>query len=248
MKLTVLGCAGTFPTAESGCSSYVLEQDGFRLLIDCGWGAVSALQRHGWLYDLDAVLVSHLHADHCLDLAAFAYARNYHPTLSLPPLPVFGPQGTDGRIASALESRRPEWLDRVYDWHVYEGGPFEIGPYALHGRQTAHPIECYALRVSADGRTFAYSADSGPCQALIDTANGADLFACEASFVETVVNPPDVHMTGRQAGAVAVSAGAGTLLLTHLVAWNDEAQVLDEAAQSYDGALRIARPGAAYVL
>ena len=85
MRLTVLGCAGTFPGPLSGCSSYLVEQDGFRLLLDAGNGAVSALQRAADLLAVDAVLLSHLHADHCLDLVAYSYARRYHPEGPLPP-------------------------------------------------------------------------------------------------------------------------------------------------------------------
>ncbi len=103
MRLTVLGCAGTFPGPRSGCSSYLVEHDGFRLLLDAGNGAVGALQRHGGLLDLDAVLLSHLHADHCVDLVAYAYARIYPPAGPPPPLPVYGPGGTEERLVRVFD-------------------------------------------------------------------------------------------------------------------------------------------------
>lgn len=246
MNLTILGCAGTFPGPSSGCSAYLVEHDGFRMMIDCGYGAIGALQRHGELLDLDAIVISHLHADHCIDLVGYAYARCYHPTQHPPALPVYGPPGTSDRIASAIDSHRPDWLDRVYDWRELAAGETSVGPFSITARLMAHPIECYGLRVSAGGRTLAYSADTGPCGALVDTARDADVFLCEASFVETQENPAGVHLTGLQAAEAATEAGASTLLLTHLVSWHDEAQVLAEAKDAFAGDLRLARGGLTY--
>lgn len=247
MKLTVLGCAGTFPGPQSGCSAYLLEQDGFRLLVDCGYGAVGALQRHADLLALDAVVVTHLHADHCIDLVGYAYARFYHPAGRPPPLPVYGPAGTRDRISLAAESRRgADWLDEVFDWRTLSAEALEIGPYRLLPVRTAHPVECYALRITAGGAVLAYSADTGHCPQLIELARAADLFLCEASFLTGAANPPGVHLTGAQAGELASAAGARQLLLTHLVCWHDEEQVLSEAASVYPGPLALARAGRTY--
>jgi ribonuclease BN (tRNA processing enzyme) len=248
MKLTVLGCAGTFPGANSGCSSYLVEHEGFRVMVDCGNGATGALQRHGDLLDLDAVVVSHLHADHCIDLLAYAYARFYRPDGRPDTLPVWGPAATRGRLLSAVESSDAEWLDQVYDWQTYAGGRFELGPFAFSARLMAHPIECYGLRIEAGGKALAYSADTGPCDALVKTAEEADLFLCEASFTEQQDNPPGVHLTGRQAGVAATEAGAQSLLLTHLVAWHDENVVLGEATETFAGPVTLARTDESYVL
>jgi ribonuclease BN (tRNA processing enzyme) len=97
------------------------------------------------------------------------------------------------------------------------------------------------MRVSAGGRTITYSADSGLCQSLIDLAQGVDLFLCEASYLDGEDNPPDVHLTGRQAAEHATRAGAGRLLLTHLVPWGDEDRTLAEAHSGYDSDITVAR-------
>ncbi|MGH3744446.1 MAG: MBL fold metallo-hydrolase [Mycobacteriales bacterium] len=247
MDLTVLGCAGTFAGPASGCSSYLLEHDGFRLMVDCGYGAVGALQRHGDLLDLDAVLVTHLHADHCIDLVAYSYARFYDPRGCPPALPVFGPAGTAERIAQAAGSSRPGWLDRVFDWRPIDGSALTVGPYAVTMARTNHPVECYGQRVEAGGRTLAYSADTGACEALVDLARGADLFLCEASFLDGPGNPDGVHLCGREAGEYAARAGVGSLLLTHLVAaWGDEQATLAEAKAVFGGPLELARADATY--
>jgi ribonuclease BN (tRNA processing enzyme) len=249
VDLTVLGCAGTFAGPASGCSSYLVEHDGFRLMVDAGYGAVGALQRHGDLLDLDAVLISHLHADHCIDLVAYSYARFYDPRGCAPPLPVWGPAGTAQRIANAIETSRPGWLDKVYDWRVIDGAPLEIGPFAVSMTRTNHPVECYAVRIEAGGRSLVYSADTGRCDALVDLARGADLLLCEASWPDRADHPSGVHLCGREAGEHATRAGVGSLLLTHLVpAWGDEQATLAEAKATYDGQLGLARDGATYAV
>ena len=102
MKLTVVGCSGSFPSAESACSSYLVEADGFRLLLDMGNGALGELQRHFGLYDLDAIFLSHLHADHCIDMCAYFVARYYrHDGGRCDAIPVYGPEGTEQRLTTA---------------------------------------------------------------------------------------------------------------------------------------------------
>ncbi len=105
MKLTVVGCSGSFPSAESACSSYLVEADGYRLLLDMGNGALGVLQRYVDPLTLDAVFLSHLHADHCLDLTGYYVVRRYHPSGHQPRIPVWGPEGTADRMARAYLAR-----------------------------------------------------------------------------------------------------------------------------------------------
>ncbi|MHB8451859.1 MAG: MBL fold metallo-hydrolase [Mycobacteriales bacterium] len=246
MKLTVLGCAGTFPGPQSGCSAYLVEYDGFRLMVDAGNGAIGALQRHCGLFDVDAVLLSHLHADHCVDMIAYAYARIYHPFLHPPPLPVYGPAGTEQRLLRIFDSSSPEHLAGVYDFHTVRTGRFQIGPFDVTAVRTAHPVECYAVRLAAGDRSLAYSADTGPTPALIELARGVNVFLCEASWLEDVPHPPGVHLTGRQAGEHAAAAQVHRLLLTHLVAWSDAECTRVEAHRAFAGEVLLAAAGASY--
>ena len=247
MKLTIVGCAGSFPRADAACSAYLVEAEGFRLLLDMGNGALGALQRHIGLYDLDALLVSHLHGDHCFDTCSYVVARRYAPTAPMPPLPVYAPAGTLARFARAYEIE-PEQarLDEVYDERVLACGKLEIGPFRLTVDRMDHPVETYGVRVEYDGRALTYSADSGPCDELLGLARGADVFLCEASFTTTRDNPPNLHMTGAEAGEYATRAGAGRLLLTHLTAWSDPEQTLAEAEDIYDGDVVVVTGGEAY--
>lgn len=247
MKLTVLGCAGSYPGPDSPCSSYLLQADGFSLLVDLGNGALTNLQRLHGLFDVDAVVVSHLHPDHWSDLCPYMVVRKYarrHGSPALPPLPVYGPTGTQERLGST-------WGDQsassgVFDYHVLTPGTGKIGPFEVTTALMNHPVETYGLRISHDGHALAYSADTGPCQALIELASGADTLLCEAAFVDEPDNTPDLHLTGRQAAEHATAAGVERLLLTHLVAWNDSSRTYAEARAAFDGSLDVVRCGSVY--
>lgn len=246
MRLTVLGCSGTFPGPDAACSSYLVEHEGFRLVIDMGNGALGPLQRQLPILGVDAVLLSHLHGDHCLDLVAYSYARRYHPDGMASMLPVYGPAGTQDRLCRAFEVPPRDRLRDVYDFTVTAPASCAIGPFEVELGQVNHPIESHAIRLTAGGRTLAYSADTGVSDTLVRVARDADVFLCEASFLEGCPHPPNVHLTGKQAGEHASRAGARQLLLTHLVPWGDPARSEAEAAAAYDGPLELARPGAAY--
>ena len=244
----MLGCAGTFPGPDGPCSGYLVEHEGYRLVVDLGAGALGQLQRHCGLLDVDAVYVSHLHADHCIDLVAYAYARRYHPDGIAPPLPVYGPVGTRQRIANSFESPPVDGLLEVFDFHEVGPGRLQLGPLALTTVVVNHPVECHALRIEAGGRSLVYSGDTGESDALVDLAQGCDLLLCEASWLSDREHPAGVHLTGRQAGEHAKRAGARALLLTHLVAFVDPAAVLVEAQGVFDGDVTLARSGASYEL
>ena len=248
MQLTVLGCAGTFPGPQSPCSSYLVEHDGFRLVVDLGAGSLGALQRHIGLLDVDAIYISHLHADHCIDLVAYSYARRYHPSGIPPRLPVYGPAGTSSRICSAFENPPLHGLIDVFDFHEVPAGTRQIGPFEVTSAVTNHPVECHGLRISAGGSSLAYSGDTGVTDALVDLARDVDLFLCEASWEHGPDNPPGVHLSGREAGEHAARAGARRLLLTHVVAWADPQAILAEAASAYAGDVALAECGATYPL
>jgi ribonuclease BN (tRNA processing enzyme) len=243
MRLTVLGCAGSFPGPDSPASCYLFEADGFRLVVDLGNGALGAVQRHAGLFGVDAVALSHLHADHCADLYSYAIARTYPPGGPRPPIPVYGPEGTRERIAGIGGPGDEDGLMDRFGFRTLVPGPLEIGPFQVTVARVNHPVETFGFRIACDGRSIAYSGDTGPCDALVDLAEGAEVLLCEASFLDGPGLPPDLHMTARQAAEHARAAGAGQLMLTHLQPWNDPDASLEEASAAYDGPLSLARPG-----
>jgi len=247
VRLTVLGCSGTFPGPESPCSGYLVEHDGYTLVLDLGNGALGQLQRHVDLLAVDAVQVSHLHADHCLDLVAYSYARRYHPGGRPPALPVHGPAGLGERIRASYEAAPADGLGEVYDFtEAVPGEPYRLGPFEVLVAGVEHPVDAHAVRLTAGGRTLVYSGDTARSEALVELARGCDLLLCEASWASDPEPPPGIHLTGREAGDHAARAGAARVVLTHLMPFADPAVVLAEARESYAGPMELARCGATY--
>jgi ribonuclease BN (tRNA processing enzyme) len=242
MQLTVIGCSGSFPGPDSPASCYLLEAEGFRLVMDMGNGGLGVLQRHAELFGIDAICLSHLHGDHCIDLSSYWVARQYAPNGAQPPIPVYGPRGTAERVA-AFCGEDVAAIRARFDVQELEPRSQEIGPFRVTTERMNHPVETFGFRIEHVGRTLAYSADTGQTDALVRLAEGADVLLSEASFRDTDENPPDLHLTARQAGEYATRAGVGELVLTHLVPWYDRERSLAEAAGSYCGPLSAATCG-----
>lgn len=246
MRLTVLGCSGSFPGPDGPASSYLLEVDDFRVLLDLGSGALTPLQRTGHAYDIDAVLLSHLHADHCLDMCPYYVARTYGPDGLAPRIPVYAPTGVEARLDAAYRHVERAGMAEVFEFHEWTEGTHGIGPLRVTVRRVWHPIEAYAMRIEYDRAVLCYSGDSSVDGALTESARDADLFVCEASLLTRWNQPDGVHLTGRQAGETAAEAGARRLVLTHVPAWTPADEVLAEAHAAYPGDVELARPGAVY--
>jgi ribonuclease BN (tRNA processing enzyme) len=253
----VIGCAGSFPSPDSPASSYLVEAEDaagrtWRVLLDAGSGSVGPLQSYVQPHDLDAVLLSHLHADHCLDLCGMYVALRYHPG-GMPErrIPVYGPPGTFRRLADAYGAEEGDQLALVYDVREWvESEPVELGPLRVVPMLVDHPVEAYGLRIEEQvgDRTavLTYSGDTDACPALTALAKGADVLLAEAAFMEGRDQPRHIHLTGLRAGRTATEAGVRRLLLTHLPVWNDPPTVLGEARSAYDGDVEIVAPGGLY--
>lgn len=245
MKLSIVGCAGSYPSAASPASSYLVEHEGSRILLDMGNGSLGALQEHidlDWPGALDAVVLSHCHVDHCVDLASLFVQRHYAPTPSGDRLLVLGPTDTRERLLGIYGMKDPAPLDAEFDIQPFSSSAVEVGPFTIETVRAAHPVEAYCVRVNAGGASVTYSGDTGPTPALAELARGTDIALFEASFVGAQ-NPVDLHLSGADAGRLAREADAGLLVLTHHVAWNDPAVVLAEAATEFDGPIEMAHAG-----
>lgn len=245
MRLTIVGCAGSFPGPAAPCSCYLLEHDGYRIVLDLGNGALGELQRHAALDTVDAVLLSHLHGDHCLDMCTYAVARRYFLT-NPPRLPVYGPAGTSGRLAAAYDPFSRDDLRDVFAFSRIGPGIRELGPFTITFAQVNHPIETYAMRVEVAGRVLTYSADTACADALVDLATGSDVLLCEATYLHGTDFPPGLHLTGMQAGEHAHRAGVGRLLLTHLPPGCDAIRQLGDASRAFGGLTEVVTTGASY--
>jgi ribonuclease BN (tRNA processing enzyme) len=244
MRLTVIGCSGSLPGPASPASCYLLEAAGFRLLLDLGNGAVGALQRHASLADIDAVCLSHLHADHCLDLCSYYVARTYAPDGPWPPIPVYGPPGTAQRMAQAYGPAEEPGITGAFSFHPLAAGTMEIGPFRVTLARMNHPVETFGFRLEEAGGVLAYSADTGESADLVRLADQADLLLCEATCQSGPDLPAGLHLTARQAAEHAARAGAGRLMLTHVPPWHDPARSLEEACEvPFGGPISLAASG-----
>ena len=249
MRVTVIGCSGSFPGPESPASCYLIEAEGFSLLLDMGNGAVGTLQRYHDVLDIDAICLTHLHPDHCLDLCVYWITRTYCPGGPAPRIPVYGPAGTREHMIKAYELDPNPGMTDTFDFRVLTPGSERIGPFTVTTARMNHPVEAYGLRIEHRGRSLTYSGDTGPTSALVELARDCDLLLCEAAFVQQPNLPPDMHLTGREAAEHASRAGARRLVLTHLLPWNDPAQTLTEAkGGDYVGSIELAEVGAVYEL
>jgi ribonuclease BN (tRNA processing enzyme) len=241
--ITIAGCAGSFPNSVSAASCYLIDTGDFTLVLDLGNGALGPLQQYVDLDDVDAVCLSHLHADHCLDMCGFSVAKNHHPLGQRRRIPVYGPPATAERLTRAMGLAPGSGMTDAFAFIDLAAGTTEIGPLRITTAYMNHPVETFGFRIEHDGRVLAYSADTGPAPELVRLAAGADVLLCEASFLDGPDLPADSHLTARQAAGHAARAGVGELVLTHLVAWNDPSATLEQAATAYDGVMSLASPG-----
>ena len=243
VEMVVVGCSGSFPGPQSPASCYLLEHDGTRVLLDMGNGSLGALARYVDIYSIDAVVLSHLHVDHFIDLCSYYVALKYRPEgPPARPVAVWGPSDTGRRLVTAYGMRGNETVSGEFEIRDLEP-EFRIGPFQISTTRVLHPVEAYGIRVEAGGAAIAYSGDTAPTDRLVDLARGADVALFEASFLETDHNPRDLHLTSRQAAEHAARAGAERLVLTHLVPWNDREESLAQAVGYFPGPIELAESG-----
>ncbi len=244
MKLTVVGCSGSAPGPTSAASCYLVEHAGFRLLLDLGNGAFGPLQGLADPDTVDGVFLSHLHADHCLDVAPFVVWHRYSGRSSGRRIPLYAPAGAERRLTLAYDGEDADLTD-VFDFQVVPAGASTIGPFEVATARTAHPVECHAIRLTVDGRSLVYTGDTGPSERVVELARGADVLLAEAAHPPGPGLPQALHLTGREAGEHAAAAGVGRLLLTHIPAWVDPIGQLFTASAVFPET-ELVRAGATY--
>lgn len=262
MELTIVGCSGSTSGPESAASCYLVRAPyrgrTFSLVLDLGPGAFGALYRYLDPSEVDAIGLSHLHPDHCLDMCAFYVAARYSPSAPWPRIGVFGPAGTASRIGRAYEVRTQDGalsepspaITGHFEYHDW-GPEQQIGPFDVRTALVDHPVEAYAIRVEergGSGGSLVFSGDTGPCDSLTKLAVGADLLLAESAFLERGDNPAGVHMSGRDAAETGAAAGVSAIILTHIPPWHDRLQVLAEATPHFEGPVMLAESGAHWTI
>ncbi|MEU6237060.1 MBL fold metallo-hydrolase [Kitasatospora sp. NPDC047058] len=242
-RLTVLGTCGAWPEAGRGASGFLLEYDGFRLVLDLGYATLPRLLEHRPGGDVDAVVITHEHPDHCADLSALCRVRYFAPERG-PRIPLYCTPGVTGRV-QAMEPTE-DLLDvfDVVDLQTVPSG-HRVGPFRLDAEPLPHHVPHAGVRLTAPGLTLAYSGDAGPDPALARLAAGADLFIAGATLQGD--RPDDggdpYLMSAVDAGTWAARAGAGRLLLTHFWPGSDRARSIADARSTFGGEVLAAEEG-----
>ncbi|HEX6312907.1 MAG TPA: MBL fold metallo-hydrolase [Acidimicrobiia bacterium] len=236
MDLTVLGASGSYGSGAGGaCSGYLVQAGGAAVWIDCGNGTFPNLQQHLPVDALDAVVLTHEHPDHCVDIYGLHVLLHYG--LERTGVPVFGPDGIEKRLGALVS----DWGD-TFEWNVVgDGDGVRIGPLELRFSRTDHPPPTYAVEVRGDGKRLVYTADTGPDWTVGAFAAGADLVLSEATYQEGRKGWPH-HLTAAEAGRGAREAGARRLVLTHLWPELDPVVSVAEGSEAFGEPVTLAAP------
>jgi len=236
IELTVLGCSGSYGAPAGGaCSGYLVRVAGQALWLDCGNGTLGALQRHVDPADLTAVVITHGHPDHCVDLYGLHVLNRYG--LERFGLPVYAPEG----VNTAMLNLVSDW-GGAFDWReVGDGDRAEVGPVGLRFSRTDHPPPTVAVEIAHDGHRLVYTADTGPKWSVEAFAPHADLVLSEATYQHDDIRAP-IHVSSRQAGEMARAAAARRLMLTHLWPTLDPNVSVAEATEAFGAPVMLAAP------
>jgi ribonuclease BN (tRNA processing enzyme) len=247
MRLTVVGCSGSVPSADSPASCYLVQADDgdrtWNVLLDLGSGALGALQRHVDPADLDAVFITHLHPDHCVDVCGLYVTRKYRPEGPVDGrLAVHAPAGAAERFALMYHGLDHSGMTEEFDIRALaDAQATHVGPLSITAYRVNHPVEAYGFRIEADGAVLAYTGDTDTCDALVPLLAGADLALVDSAWVEGRDTARGIHLSGRRAAEAAVAAGGvKRLMLTHIPPWNDRQVCRAQAAAVWSGSLDLA--------
>lgn len=243
MELTVLGASGTWPTDGTATSGYLLRHEGFSVYLDAGTGTLANLQRHIGIPEIQAVVISHEHPDHFVDLYPLFYARHYGG-LGAPGLPVFLPITFQRKLEGLVsEQGRAAMRTAFAIREVRPGEGFEVGPFRVRTELMEHlDLPALGFRIEAGGAVLAYTGDTGPTEAVVRLAAGADVLLSEATWQDED-EPLPFHLSARQAGEHAARAGVKRLVLTHVWPSLDREVSRRQAAGAFGGPVEVAAEG-----
>ncbi len=230
MKLTILGNNGPFPAAGGACSGYLITEGEHKLLIDCGNGVLSNLQKYTRFEDLDAIILTHLHSDHMSDMMVLRYAVDIKMKRGLmsKPIKVYAPD-------QPMDEYERLNIGNVFDLAPVDSNTvLNIGDMRLSFAEMKHPVKCFAVSIESKGKRFVFSGDTSWTENIVRFAENADLLMLDAGLLSRDKKDENVpHLTARECGIVAMKSGAKRLLLTHFWPDYDTNELLAEAAEEY---------------
>ena len=274
MKLTVIGCTGSMSGPQSSASSYLVQAKGvggngrmrtFSVVLDLGPGSMGQLLRHLDPVDLDAIVISHCHADHMVDLVGMHVYRRWHPDGALRPVVTLGPEELLPRLNAVDGTTSSETYATEFDFRrAIPAEPLRVGPMTITPFEALHPVEAYGYRIEGPSEflglggaerrvTMAFTGDTDLCETIAEMSDGVDLLLAEAAFVEGRDTVRGMHLTGGRAGVLAAGTSGrtvrfpvGRLILTHIQPWTDPQVPVSAAQRVYTGSVEAASAGAVW--
>ncbi|MCQ6273414.1 MBL fold metallo-hydrolase [Bacillus sp. V3B] len=239
MKLTVIGPWGGYPKANEASSGYLLEHEGFRLLLDCGSGVLSKLQNIIQPEMLDGIMVSHYHSDHIADIGVLQHARLIGGFLGkkMECLPIYG------HSLNKQEFSKLTYKEITKGIAYQPDETLKMGPFSIRFLETKHPVPCFAMRFDVEGKSIVYTADTSFKESFISFSNEADLLLCECNLYGNQDGTNAGHMTSYDAGGLANAANVKQLVLTHLPHYGKLEQLEEEASTRFNGPILLAQYG-----
>lgn len=236
MKLTVIGFWGGYPKVNGASTGYLLEHNGYSLLIDCGSGVLAKLQNVLQPEELDGVIISHYHPDHIADIGVLQHARLIQGYLGkdMDNLPIYG------HSFDAEEFGKLTYKEITKGVSYNPNDRLQAGPFEISFLKTDHPVPCYAMRIEAEGKTIVYTADTSFKEELIGFSRDADVLLCECNFYGHQNGKPAGHMNSLDAGRLAREAGVSQLILTHLPQYGNLSDLINEASKEFTGIIKLA--------
>lgn len=243
LKITTIGWWGAFPNAGEATSGYLLQSKDVNILVDCGSGVLSQLQKYINLQDLDAVVLSHYHWDHVADIGCLQYAARILMDLGdrSKPLEIYG-HAEDNNFSGL------DYLQYSRGCVIDTNTTLEFGALKFSFSPNVHPDPCFSMRIEQEGRCLAYIADTAWTDDLVRIARNADLLICESSLYDDYLGMIPGHLTAGEAGKIAALAGVKHLVLTHLPHFGEHALLLEQAAKEFGGEIELATTGKVWLL
>lgn len=234
MKITIIGHWGGFPKVGEATSGYLIEHNGYKLLLECGSGVVSSLQKIIDLGALDAVLISHYHYDHCCDIGPLQYARQIKTQLGEINniLPIYAPNNEFFNLL--------KWENYTKGLCFNEKSILNLGPFEISFIRNIHPVESYSMKIKCDNKILSFTSDTSYFNDLSEFFVGSDILICESSFYANMEGTKAGHLNSKEVGMLARKSKVKKLILTHLPHFGDLNNLLIQAKEHCKGEVILA--------